>query len=391
MKENLSKSFDNTHGKKVFVGLSGGVDSAVSAALLKSQGFDVTGVFIKVWQPDFLPCGWRDERRDAMKVAIALDIPFLFFDFEEEYKKGVVDKMLAEYKLGRIPNPDVLCNKEIKFGVFWKKAKELGADYIATGHYARIERQFANYKLKIGIDPEKDQSYFLWTLTQDDLSHTLFPVGDLKKDEVRKLARKYDLPVAEKKDSQGICFIGDVTMEEFLSHFISTKSGNVLNTDGKVIGSHHGTVFYTIGERHGFDVYKKRPEDGAFYVVSKDIKANTITVSNKEPEIISLSPTKIIVKNTNWITPSRVDEAPRVEAGEPTGSLLSARIRYRGEKIPLIVQSRALDNLTVKFNEPVRGLSLGQSIVFYLPAEALAKGGDSDTCLGGGIMDRLVS
>src|SRR3989344_4851948 len=171
--------------KKVFVGLSGGVDSAVSAALLKSQGFDVTGVFIKVWQPDFLPCKWRDERRDAMKVCVALDIPFLFFDFEAEYKKGVVDKMVAEYEVGRTPNPDVLCNKEIKFGAFWQKAKELGADYIATGHYARIEGD----RLKEGRDKEKDQSYFLWTLKPADLPHILFPVGDFEKKNVRALAR----------------------------------------------------------------------------------------------------------------------------------------------------------------------------------------------------------
>ena len=337
--------------KKVFVGLSGGVDSAVSATLLKEQGFEVTGVFIKVWQPDFLPCGWREERRDAMKVAITLDIPFLFFDFEQEYKKGVVDKMLAEYKAGRTPNPDILCNKEIKFGAFWKKAKAMGADYIATGHY---------------WSGEKDQSYFLWTLTSDDLAHTLFPVGHLEKSEVRKLARKFHLPVSEKKDSQGICFIGDVSMYEFLTHFISAKRGKVLNTKGEVIGTHHGAVFYTIGERHNFEILKKKSEDGAYYVVSKDIKANTITVSSKELEINSLSPTKISVKSINWID-------------KPTKSELSARIRYRGEKILVTVQSRALDNVIVEFDKPVRGLSLGQSIVFY----------DGEICLGGGIMDKI--
>ena len=350
--------------KKVFVGLSGGVDSAVSAALLKERGFDVTGVFIKVWQPDFLPCTWRDERRDAMRVAIVLDIPFLFFDFEKEYKKGVVDKMIAEYKIGRTPNPDVLCNKEIKFGAFWKKAKEMEADYIATGHYAMIKEG----KLKEGKDKEKDQSYFLWTMTQDDLSHTIFPVGDLEKNEVRRLSRQYQLPVSEKKDSQGICFIGDVSMEEFLSHFISTGPGDVLNTTSDVIGIHNGVVLYTIGERHGFEILKKKPGDGAYFIVSKDIEANTITVSNKEPEIISLSPTKVIVKNINWIT-------------EPPSVSLHAIIRYRGDKISITVQSRALDNVAVEFKEPVRGLSLGQSIVFY----------DDEICLGGGVMDKILA
>ena len=358
----LNKPLDSARGKKVFVGLSGGVDSAVSAALLKQRGFNVTGVFIKVWQPDFLPCSWRDERRDAMKVAIALDIPFLFFDFEEEYKKGVVDKMIAEYKAGRTPNPDVLCNKEVKFGAFWKKAREMGADCIATGHYARIEEGM----LKEGKDKEKDQSYFLWTLNQSDLPHILFPISDLRKSEVRRLARKYNLPVSEKKDSQGICFIGDVSMEEFLSHFISAKLGDVLNTKGEVIGTHKGALLYTIGERHGFEITKKQPEDGAFYILSKDMGANTITVSNKEPEIISLSPIKITVKNINWIT-------------EPLGPSLSTKVRYRGEKMPVIL-SLVGSRLAVEFREPVRGLSLGQSIVFY----------DGEVCLGGGVMDRIA-
>lgn len=344
--------------KKVFIGLSGGVDSAVSAALLKKQGFDVTGVFIKVWQPDFLPCNWRNERRDAMKVAIALDIPFLFFDFEEEYKKGVSDKMIGEYKLGRTPNPDILCNKEIKFGALWQKAKSLGADFIATGHYAQIE----DGKLKEGKDKEKDQSYFLWTLSKEDLKHILFPIGNLEKKEVRELARKYNLPVSEKKDSQGICFIGDVSISEFLSHFVSLKKGKVLDTRDMVIGTHNGAILYTIGERHGFEITKKNPESGAFYVVAKDIKKNTITVSNNPKEITSLSPKLIFAKELNWL-------------GEPKGRVM-ARIRYRGEKLPVdLVKNNK--NLEVKFEKPVRGLSLGQSIVFY----------DGEICLGGGVME----
>ena len=170
----------------------------MSAALQKEQGYSVTGVFIKAWQPEWMACTWREERRDAMKVCLSLNIPFLFFDFEKEYKQAVVDKMLEEYKAGRTPNPDVLCNREIKFGIFWQKVRD-GADFIATGHY---------------LSGEKDQSYFLWTLTKDDLAHTLFPVGQMEKTEVRRLAKKFNLPVAEKKDSQGICFIGNVSMEE---------------------------------------------------------------------------------------------------------------------------------------------------------------------------------
>jgi len=393
--QNTSK-IKGKKAKKVFVGLSGGVDSAVSAALLKRAGYDVTGVFIKVWQPDFLPCTWREERRDAMRVAIALDIPFLFFDFEEEYKKGVVDKVLAEYKLGRTPNPDVLCNKEIKFGAFWKKAKEMGADFIATGHYTRVEKQ-ADFTrgnalssrardvrstptdavrdvsslqnplvLKESKDKEKDQSYFLWTLTQGDLSRTLFPIGNLEKEEVRSLARGFRLPVAEKKDSQGICFIGEVSMEEFLSHFLKTKIGKVVDTEGQAIGEHDGAQLYTIGERRGFKVEKKSPKDGAYYVVAKDIKANTITVSSRDSEIKALSPKKISLKSVNWIV-------------EPPGPSLSARIRYRGKKVTAIL-FLAGRTVGVEFPNPPKALSLGQSIVFY----------DGDTCLGGGVMDKVV-
>ena len=361
--KNISaKSLAPRPKKKVFVGLSGGVDSAVSAALLKEKGFDVTGVFIKAWQPGWLPCTWREERRDAMKVCLHLSIPFLFFDFEKEYKQGVVDKMIAEYKANRTPNPDVLCNREIKFGSFWKKAREMGADYIATGHYARIEDEH----LEEGHDPEKDQSYFLWTLNEDDLAHTIFPVGTLEKKEVRKLAEKYKLPVAEKKDSQGICFLGDVSMEEFLSHFIEAKPGRVLDTQGKTIGKHKGLIYYTIGERHGFEVTHKSPESGPFYIVAKDSETNTLVVSDQEEEIKEFSPSKILLKNVNWIS-------------EPESPELTGRIRYRGEKLPLTLAAHG-KKLMVEFEEPVRGLSLGQSLVFY----------QGENCLGGGIMDKVV-
>ncbi|MEX0919181.1 MAG: tRNA 2-thiouridine(34) synthase MnmA [Parcubacteria group bacterium] len=373
--------------KKVFVGLSGGVDSAVSAALLKEatpnnfeklfgrptpegfRGYDVTGVFIKAWQPEWLPCTWREERRDAMKVAIALDIPFLFFDFGEEYKKGVVDKMVSEYKAGRTPNPDVLCNREIKFGIFWQKAKEMGADFIATGHYSQVEEVDKLYKLKEGEDKEKDQSYFLWTLTQEDLQHTLFPIGHLKKEGVRRLALKYDLPVAEKKDSQGICFLGDVSMEEFLSHFIKSERGSILDTEGQVVGTHSGAVHYTIGERRGLEISKKSTDAPPFYVVSKDIETNTLVVSNIEKDITSMSPKKISLSDTNWINEPSPD------------SKLTARIRYRGEKLPVTIRGSKDEAWEIEFDEPVRSLSLGQSVVFY----------SREKCLGGAIMDREVS
>ncbi len=361
----------SSQGKKVFVGLSGGVDSAVSAALLKDQGFDVTGVFIKVWHPDFLPCSWREERRDAMRVAAKLDIPFLFFDFEKEYKSEVADFMIDEYRNGRTPNPDILCNKVIKFGSFWQKSKELGADFIATGHYARISKNENSYELLEGKDKNKDQSYFLWMLKESDLEHTLFPIGDLEKESVRKLASKYDLPVAEKKDSQGICFIGDVTLEEFLSHFIDTSEGNVLNERGEVIGKHKGAVYYTIGERKKFEINKKEPDSGAFYVISKDISKNTITVSNKLEVLKEYSPKKIVVSDLNWIS-------------KPDSSDIEGRIRYRQQKIGLKILSKdslRQDQIEIEFKDPQNGLSFGQSVVFYY----------KDECLGGGIMKSLSS
>jgi len=350
--------------RQVFIGLSGGVDSAVSAALLKEAGYKVTGVFIKVWSPDFLPCTWRNERRDAMRVAIKLNIPFLFFDFEKEYKRDVADYMIEEYKKGRTPNPDVLCNREIKFKAFWKKAKELGADFIATGHYAQIQRCLLGddtketpLYLREGKDKDKDQSYFLWMLNQDDLSHILFPIGDLEKTEVRRLAKKYDLPVADKKDSQGICFLGNVNLEDFLSHFVKTSFGDVLNTEGKVIGRHRGALYYTLGERHGFEVIKKETNTKPFFVVAKDMDKNTLVVSNDLTEITAFSSKSVRVEKINWIN-------------KPRTSDLWGRIRYRQKKFPIeLVKDQ------IFFKEP-QTVASGQSVVFYR----------DDECLGGAIL-----
>jgi len=343
---------------RVFVGLSGGVDSAVSALLLKKAGYDVTGVFIKVWQPDFLTCTWREERREAMRVAGKLGIPFLFFDFEDEYKKGVAEYMIEEYRNGRTPNPDVMCNKEIKFGVFLKKAKEMGADFVATGHYARVEKnKKGKFVFKEGVDKEKDQSYFLWMLKQKDLASILFPVGNLKKEEVRELAKKFKLPNARKKDSQGICFLGDVDLEDFLSHFIKTDVGKVLDTEGKVIGRHRGALYYTIGERHGFEVEKKKPDSKAYFVVSKDIEKNTITVSNNDLEIESILPKSVTIEKENWINQSKTNS-------------MEVRLRYRQEKVRVKVEGNVIHL------EKPQLVASGQSIVFY----------QGEECLGGGII-----
>ena len=357
--------------EKVFVGLSGGVDSALTACLLKEQGYDITGVFIKVWHPDFLPCNWREERRDAMRVAVKLDIPFLFFDFEKEYKSEVADYMINEYKEGRTPNPDVLCNRIIKFGSFWNKAKSLGADYIATGHYARIKKDGGQSSLLEGKDKEKDQSYFLWMLEEEELEHILLPIGEFKKNEVRDMAKNRNLPVATKKDSQGICFMGDISLEEFLSHFIEVVPGYVLNIHGETIGHHNGAIFYTIGERRGFDITKKTPNEKPFYVISKSVEDNTITVSSDMDVIKGSNPEIVKVTRINWIN-------------KPSSTKVLARIRYRQEKIPVEIFSSddpKSKEIPIKFLTPQTGVSFGQSIVFY----------DGERCLGGGIMNNNLS
>ena len=336
------------------MGVSGGVDSSVSAALLKDQGYNVVGVFIRTWQPDFIECTWRDERRDAMRVCAHLDIPFLECDAEEAYKKGVADYMIEEYKKGNTPNPDVMCNREIKFGVFWDFAKSYGADFIATGHYAE---NIKNNLIK-GKDSSKDQSYFLWTLTKDDLSHTLFPVGDLDKKQVRKLAEKYKLPTATKKDSQGVCFLGPLDMKEFLAHYIKPQKGDVINEKGDIIGYHNGALFFTVGERHGFTITKQNDNSNPLYVVSKNLKNNTITVSENVSKN-SYNKTIFKLENINWIS-----ELPKADKE------YTAQIRYHGDQLLCNIR----DN-SVIFKEPTL-VSPGQSIVVY----------DKNVCIGGGVV-----
>jgi tRNA-specific 2-thiouridylase len=346
----------------VFVGLSGGVDSAVSAALLKKQGFEVVGVFIKTWHPDFLVCNEEEERHDAMRVAAHLDIPFLTFDLEKVYKKEVGDYMISEYKAGRTPNPDVMCNQHVKFGAFLKKALSMGADFVATGHYAQTTEATPPW-LKKGVDPSKDQSYFLWTLRQDQLSKIIFPIGHLKKIEVRKLAEKFNLPVAKKKDSQGICFLGAVDLKNFLKHYIKEKKGKVVNERGEVIGTHDGVIFSTLGERHGFTITKKTPNDARYYIVAKDIKKNILVVSeNKNNHSNILQNVKI--EKTNWIN-GVLDQNKNY----------TAQIRYHGEFLSckIVCQSPTLAEVIFEKSNLVAS---GQSIVLY----------DGEVCLGGGVV-----
>lgn len=385
--------------KTVFVGLSGGVDSSVSAALLKAslpagrQGYRVVGVFIRTWHPEFIECNEEEERRDAMRVAAHLDIPFLTFDLEEEYKKGVADYMIEEYKKGRTPNPDVMCNKEVKFGAFLKKALAMGADYVATGHYAKVafvqaypashrhpsQKQLLlregntfsssddatqdilekKYCLIRSLDTTKDQVYFLWTLNQEQLSKIIFPIGHLKKTEVRKLAKKFKLPVAEKKDSQGICFLGDIDLKDFLKHYIKEKKGKVVSEKGEEIGYHDGAVFSTLGARHGFTVTKKTPDDKPYYIVSKDIKKNILVVSQDKQSFTNTLSKTIQLEKVNWI--STIPEEKKK---------YTAQIRYHGEFLPCKIKENE-----VIFENSVLVAS-GQSIVLY----------DKDVVLGGGVV-----
>ena len=348
---------------KVFVGMSGGVDSSVSALLLKEAGYDVIGVFIKVWQADFLPCSWRDERRDAMRAAAHLQIPFLTLDLEKEYKKEVVDYMIREYREGRIPNPDVMCNKHVKFGAFLTFAEEHGADFIATGHYARIEKSDEAYRLLAGVDKEKDQSYFLWTLEQNALPRILFPVGGMEKSEVRSIAEKNELPNAGKKDSQGLCFMGQVDMEDFLKHYIKTKKGDVLDKEGKVIGEHEGSELYTIGQRHGFTATNKGSSDEPYFVVSKNIETNTITVAHRSEQDGNIQTLTFRVENLLLRNYDKSEEG------------LMVRIRYRGALVAAQLRETA-GVTTVVPSSPFTDLASGQSAVFYRKEE----------CLGGGII-----
>jgi tRNA-specific 2-thiouridylase len=358
-----SQGLPNGGGKKVFIGMSGGVDSSVSAALLKKAGYDVTGVFIKVWQPDWINCTWKEDRLDAMRVAAQLEIPFVTLDLEKEYKEEVVDYMIREYKLGRTPNPDVMCNRYVKFGGFFSWVMKQGADFVATGHYAQIAKNDKGlYELRAGDDANKDQSYFLWTLTQDQLSKTLFPVGNIEKPEARKLAAKFKLPTALKKDSQGLCFIGKIDVKEFLSHYIDLKKGNVLNEKGEIIGEHDGAFFYTIGERHGFTITKKTPNDEPHYVISKNIEENTITVSYKLEGNLPNASTKVSLRDINWN-----------QGVTPVGNDLYARSRYR-EPLQRVVK---INEKFVIFEKAQSTLSPGQSLVVY----------DGSTCLGGGIIE----
>lgn len=369
-----------TQGKgTVFVGMSGGVDSSVSAALLKKQGYTVVGVFIKVWQPDWAPCTWKQDRLDAMRVAAHLEIPFLTFDFEDVYKKEVVDYMVAEYKRGRTPNPDVMCNKSVKFGAFLKKAREMGADHVATGHYAQIKHGERGLELHESVDEAKEQSYFLWNIPHAELERIKFPIGHMTKDAVRRLAKDFKLPTAAKKDSQGLCFVGKVSMDDFLSHFIEKKRGDVLNEAGEVIGYHEGAAFLTVGQRHGFIITEKGTDKSPYYVCKRSVEDNTVTVKHRDEgtsECIAGESAKTVrtmkIGACNWVSlmPAQVGAGARV----------TVRYRYHQEPENCTVIALNDSEATVTFEHPQHFISVGQSAVFY----------KNGLCFGGGIIEEVA-
>ena len=348
--------------------MSGGVDSSVSAALLKQAGHDVTGVFIKVWQPDWIECNWREERIEALRAAAHIGIPCITLDLEYEYKTEVIDYMIAEYTAGRTPNPDVMCNREVKFGALWRWAQAHGADYVATGHYAQIKmppHAQGAYELHAGVDTNKDQSYFLWTLNQADLAHIMFPVGHLTKPEVRERATSFKLPNADKKDSQGLCFIGKIDVKEFLSHYIHETPGQVLNEKGVVIGTHSGARLLTLGERRGFTIAHTTPHETPYYIISKDIQANTITVAHHDTDAPAPVTTTVTLRRVNW-----VGSIPALN------TTVHVRTRYRQTLHAACITERTDDTAILVFSKTHEIATPGQSLVMY----------DGSRCIGGGII-----
>lgn len=347
--------------KTVFVAISGGVDSATSAFLLKEQGYNLVGVYMKNWSGDEYgiqaDCPWEQDQKDAESVCDFLGIPFRSYNFEKSYRAQVVQYFFDEYKAGRTPNPDVMCNKEIKFKLFLHKALEQGADLIATGHYARVKKE-KNFELHMGVDSNKDQTYFLNQITQEQLAKTLFPIGHLPKTKVREIAISANIPVAKKKDSQGICFIGEINVQEFLRQRIEKHQGEIIDIEtGEVVGAHDGVEFYTIGQREGL---KLGGFNKPYFLCEKDKEKNIIYVA-KGKDNQHLFKSKFKFTDLHWIS------------GEPKTTELSASIRYRHKPQ---TGSLNLVEQTFEFDSPQRAIAPGQSVVFYLGAQ----------CLGGAII-----
>lgn len=362
-----------TANKKVIVGMSGGVDSSVSAYLLLKQGYQVEGLFMKNWEEDDTDeyCAAADDLKDAQAVCDKLGIKLHTVNFASEYWDNVFEYFLAEYKAGRTPNPDIICNKEIKFKAFLEFADDiLDADYIAMGHYVRRSDDSGQSQMLRGIDGNKDQSYFLYTLSHEQVSRSLFPVGELEKSEVREIAKEMGLITHDKKDSTGICFIGERKFTDFLSTFLPAQPGNIETAEGEVIGTHQGLMYHTLGQRKGLGIGgMKNSNDDPWYVVDKEMDRNVLVVGQggNHPRLMS---TGFYADQLHWVD----------RIGPNNGAKITVKTRYRQRDVACSLHYDGEDRIKVLFDEPVAAVTPGQSAVFY----------DAEVCLGGGIIDSLI-
>ncbi|WP_018757096.1 tRNA 2-thiouridine(34) synthase MnmA [Paenibacillus terrigena] len=358
---------------RVIVGMSGGVDSSVTALLLKEQGYDVIGIFMKNWDDtdEFGHCTAEDDAEDVRRVCEQIGIPYYTVNFEKQYFDKVFSYFLDEYKRGRTPNPDVMCNREIKFGEFLQKAMDLGADYLATGHYARVVEEDGEFKLLRGVDSNKDQTYFLNALNQQQLSKAMFPIGHLPKKEVRRIAEEAGLATAKKKDSTGVCFIGERNFKEFLSNYLPAKSGKMVDIrTGEVKGQHDGLMYYTLGQRQGLGIGGSGSGE-PWFVADKDLEQNILYVVQGDQHI-SLYSHGLTATGVNWIRGN--DEVVPGESMRCT-----AKFRYRQPDQGVTITWLTADTAEVKFDQPQKAVTPGQAVVFF----------DGDVCLGGGTIDQV--
>jgi tRNA-uridine 2-sulfurtransferase len=354
---------------RVVLGMSGGVDSSVAALLLKRQGYDVIGIFMKNWDDtdEFGRCTAEEDAEDVRRVAEQIGIPYYTVNFEKEYYDKVFEYFLEEYRRGRTPNPDVMCNREIKFGEFLQRALDLGADYIATGHYARVDQKDGVFRLLRGIDSNKDQTYFLNALNQYQLGKAMFPIGNMPKSEVRAIAEEAGLATAKKKDSTGVCFIGERNFKEFLGQYLPAQPGEMRTLDGTVKGKHEGLMYYTLGQRQGLGIGGSGTGE-PWFVVDKDLKQNILYVAQGDDS--HLYSAALLAADVNWIP------------GTPPAELrCTAKFRYRqpdqGVTVRFNPENRTCE---VSFDAPQRAVTPGQAVVFY----------DGEVCLGGATIDKII-